>query len=197
VLTPSPIGEDLTDFFCAGQISTALKDAVAVDLTEAPSLAEQHLRQARFDQAPVMHGGRPVGWVSTETLARGRNVKSVMTPFEDCRLVSAQASIAAILKLLPDDKFIFTVSEEGVRSDIDRHAVRSYLYLLVSRIEMLLGEIVESKIDEDRVAAKIRKEMLRAYKQARAENQENQRCRVPIYRRTCKTLQSDTLRLRP
>jgi hypothetical protein len=177
MLTPGTIGENLTDFFRAGQISTAITGAVAVDLSESPGLAQKRLNQARFDQAPVMYRGRPVGWVATEALIADRSVKSVMTALEDCTLISAEASIAAILQLLLNNKFIFTVSKEGVsgfivHSDIDRHAVRSYLYLLVSGIEMLLAEIVKSAIPEDQVEAKIRDNMRRTYNQARAENQE-------------------------
>ena len=177
MLTPGTIGEDLTDFFRAGQISTALTGAVIVELAEPTEIARQRLHEERFDQAPVMHKGRVVGWVATSTLTAGRSVKSLMTPLERCALVSAEASIAAILQSLLDDDFIFTVSKQGltgfiVHSDIDRHAVRSYLYLLISGIEMLLAEIVKSAISENRIAAQISTPMRKAYNQARADNQE-------------------------
>jgi hypothetical protein len=177
MLIPSAIGEDLDGFFRAGQISTSIASAVAVDVTEPAELARARLDQARFDQAPVMHEGRPVGWVATAALKPGSRVKSVMTSLEDCTLVSAGTSIAAILQILLEESFIFTVSEEGVSgfivySDIDRHAVRSYLYLLVSGVEMLLAEIVKSVIPEDEIKAKIRANMRSAYRQACAENNE-------------------------
>jgi hypothetical protein len=177
MLTPGAIGEDLTDFFCAAQVSTAITGAVFVELAEPAELAQQRLEQERFDQAPVRHKGRTVGWIATAALTAGRSIKSLMTPMEDCALVSAEASIAAILQLLLDEQFIFTVSKQGlsgfiVHSDIDRHAVRSYLYLLISGTEMLLAEIVKSAITEDRIAASIRARMRKAYYEARAENQE-------------------------
>jgi hypothetical protein len=177
MLTPGTIGEDLTGFFRAGQISTAIAGAVTVELAEPAGLAERRLCQERFDQAPVMHEGRAVGWVATPALTAERSVKSLMTPLEDCTLVSAEASIATILQLLLDNNFIFTVGKRGlsgfiVHSDIDRHAVRSYLYLLVSGIEMLLAEIVKSAIPEDRITASIRGSLREAYDQARAGGQE-------------------------
>jgi hypothetical protein len=177
MLTPDAIGEDLTGFFQAAQISTPIAGAVTVELTESAELAERRLNNMRFDQAPVMHEGRPVGWVATSALTAGQAVKSLMTPLDLCTPVSAEASIAAILPLLLGNRFIFTVSEQGfsgfiVRSDIDRHAVRSYLYLLVSGIEMLLAEIVQSAIPEDRISAEICGPLKSAWNQARADGQE-------------------------
>lgn len=177
MLTPGTIGENLTNFFRAGQISTSVTGAVTVDLAEPTELAQERLSQARFDQAPVMHKGRAVGWVATVGLIAGRSVGSLMTPLDDCTLVSAESSIATILQLLLDDKFIFTVGKQGlsgfiVHSDIDRHAVRSYLYLLISGIEMLLAEIVKSAIPEVRIAASLRARMRKTYDQARLDNQE-------------------------
>jgi hypothetical protein len=159
MLTPSTIGEDLADFFYAGQISTSIASAVAVDLAELAEPARTRLERARFDQAPVMRDGRPVGWVARAALAPGSSVESVMTFLESCTLVWAEASIAAILHLLLEEQFIFTVSKEGVsgfivHSDIDRHAVRSYLYMLISAVEMLLAEIVKSAFPERRLLRK-------------------------------------------
>ena len=177
MLTPSAITDDLTNFFRAGQISTAITEAVTVELTEPAELARKRLQDARFDQAPVMHEDRPVGWVATAGLTCGRSIKLAMTSLENCTLISGEASIATILRLLLTDKFLFTVSEDGlsgfiVHSDMDRHAVRSYLYLLISGIEMLLAEIVKSAVPEERIVAAIRGNMQGAYKQARSDNQE-------------------------
>jgi hypothetical protein len=178
MLTPGVIGEDLTGFFHAAQISTPIADALKVGLTEPSGRARQRLVKERFDQAPVTHEERLVGWVATDALATGRAVKAVMTPLELCSLVSAEASIASILPLLLDAGFIFTVGDQGfsgfiVRSDMDRHAVRSYLYMLVSGIEMLLAEVVKSAIPDDRIRARIREgELKDAYDQARADGQD-------------------------
>jgi hypothetical protein len=100
-----------------------------------------------------------------------------MTTLENCTLVSAEASIATILQLLLKDRFLFTVSQDGltgfiVHSDMDRHAVRSYLYLLISGIEMLLAEIVKSAVPEGRIVTAIHRNMKKAYKQAHSDNQE-------------------------
>jgi hypothetical protein len=78
MLTPSAFSDDLTDFFRAGRISTAVTEAITVELTESAKVAHERLEDARFDQAPVMLEGRPVGWVATVGLTHARSVKSVV-----------------------------------------------------------------------------------------------------------------------
>lgn len=177
MLTAEAFGEDLRDFFHADQIATPIAGAITVGLAESAKIARQRLVDARFDQAPVVDGRRPVGWVSTGNLQGHRNAKSVMTPLNDCTLVSAESSIASVLQLLPSSKFLFVVDKQGlsgfiVRSDLDRHAVRSYLYLLIAGIEMLLSEVVKSAIADNQIIASIRSDQKRRFEQAYAANRE-------------------------
>jgi hypothetical protein len=60
----------------------------------------------------------------------------------------------------------------SVRSDLDRHAVRSYFYLLVARIEMQLSEIVKNSCKPDVIADKIDGRLKKAFAEARNEGQE-------------------------
>jgi hypothetical protein len=94
-----------------------------------------------------MREGRPVGWVTTEALARLEPIKFSMNTLEDCVLISAESSIARVLPLLIEHKFLYVVGAGDVLgfivlSDLDRHAVRSYIYLLIAGIEMQLVEII-------------------------------------------------------
>jgi hypothetical protein len=167
MLTAEAFGEDLRDFFHADQIATPIAGAITVGLAESAKIARQR----------VVDGRRPVGWVSTGNLLGHRNAKSVMTPLNDCTLVSAESSIASVLQLLPSSKFMFVVGKQGlsgfiVRSDLDRHAVRSYLYLLIAGIEMLLSEIVKSAIADNQIIASIRSDQKRRFEQAYAANRE-------------------------
>ena len=124
-----------------------------------------------------MDGRRPVGWVAADELKGHWTVGPAMTSLNDCTLVSAESSIANVLQLLPGSKFLFIVGKQGlsgfiVRSDLDRHAVRSYLYLLIAGIEMLLAEIVKSAIPDDRIIASLHASQKRRFEQAYAANQE-------------------------
>jgi hypothetical protein len=177
MLTPGTVGDDLRDFFHAEQIATPIGGAVTVRLEEPARIARQRLVDARFDQAPVMNDRRPVGWVATDALKGHRTVGSAMTTLNYCTLVSAESSIANVLQLLPGKKFLFVVGKQGlsgfiVRSDLDRHAVRSYVYLLIAGIEMLLAEIVKSAIPDDRIIASLHSGEKKRFEQAFAANQE-------------------------
>ena len=177
MLTPGALSDDLTGFFHAEQIATSIAGAVTVQAAESAKVARRRLVDARFDQAPVMSERRAVGWVATDDLKGSRTVRSAMVPLDDCTLVSAESSTATVLRLLPDNKFLFVVGKEGlsgfiVQSDLDRHAVRSYLYLLIAGVEMLLSEIVKYAIPEKKIEGKIRSNLKKRFEQARTANQE-------------------------
>jgi hypothetical protein len=177
VLTPGAFGDDLVGFFHANQIATPIEGAVTVRLAESAKVARHRLIDARFDQAPVMGEGRAVGWVATDDLRSHRTVRSAMFPLNDCTLVSAESSTASVLQLLPGNKFLFVVDHHGlsgfiVKSDLDRHAVRSYLYLLIAGVEMLLSEIVKYAVSDEKIIASIQSNMKKRFEQARAANQE-------------------------
>jgi len=177
VLTPGAFGDDLAAFFHANQIATPIEGAVTVRLAESAKVARRRLVDARFDQAPVMGEGRAVGWVATDDLRSHRTVRSAMIPLNDCTFVSAESSTASVLQLLPGNKFLFVVDKHGlsgfiVKSDLDRHAVRSYLYLLIAGVEMLLSEIVKYAVPDEEIIASIQSNLKKRFEQARAVNQE-------------------------
>ena len=177
MLTPAAVGDDLTNFFHAAQIATSIRGSVTVQLAEPAKVARQRLVDARFDQAPVMDGNRPVGWVATDDLKVHRTVRSAMTSLNDCTLISAESSTANVLQILPSKKFLFLVGKQGVsgfivHSDLDRHAVRSYLYLLIAGIEMLLSEIVKYTVPDAQIESAIRSNLKQRFEQAHMVNQE-------------------------
>jgi len=100
-----------------------------------------------------------------------------MTPLHVCPIVSADSSLADVLQVLAWHDLIFTADKDGlsgfiVRSDLDRHAVRSYFYLLIAGVEMLLSELVRSTINEARVVSFIRADLKKIYDSARSKNEE-------------------------
>jgi hypothetical protein len=100
-----------------------------------------------------------------------------MIPLENCTIVSAESSIASILGLILRHKFLFIADKCGisgfiVQSDLDRHAVRSYFYLLISGVEILLSEIVKSTLPEWQIAMSIRSSMKKRYERACIASQE-------------------------
>jgi hypothetical protein len=153
MLTPEVVSGDLWGFFHASHIATDIKGAITVDQRELGSTVRKRLTEQRFDQAPVVAQDRVVGWVLTSQLSEHHAVKTVMIPLDSSAIVSAESSIASVLHLLGRDNFVFTADKDGlagfiVPSDLDRHAVRSYFYLLIAGIEMLLSEIIKSVTPE-------------------------------------------------
>lgn len=177
MLTPGFIGSDLWGFFHASHIATDIKGAITVDQDEPGVIARKRLTQQRVDQAPVVSHGRIVGWVLTSRLPEDRAVDSVMTPLDNSVIVSAESSIPRVLQLLGRLHFVFTADTDGIAgfivpSDLDRHAVRSYFYLLVAGIEILLSEIVKFAIPEEEIISIMRSSMRKRYMQAHQENSE-------------------------
>lgn len=167
------------DVFRASHISTSLNDSFKVQLNGRPEEAYSQLESHRFDQAPVIFQNHIVGWVAREHLRGANKVKSVMVPLEKSSIVSADASIASVLQLLGryDHGFVFTAGDAGllgfmVHSDTDRHAARSYFYLLVSAIEMLLSTLVRANVPFEAQRLAMRPDMADRYAEASINDQE-------------------------
>jgi hypothetical protein len=148
VLTPDVVSADPREFFHASHIATDIKGAVTDGQSEPGAYAHKRLEEQRFDQAPMVFQDRVVGWVLARDLPGYQSVASAMTPLDNSAIVSAESSIPSVLHLLGQHNFVFTANKDGlagfiVPSDLDRHAVRSYFFLLVAGIEMLLSEIIK------------------------------------------------------
>ena len=138
MLTPGAVGDDLRNFFHADQIATPIpgsryRRASRTGKGRASASPEREVRSS----ALLTDDLRPVGWVATDGLQGHRTVRSVMAALDECKLVSAESSIASVLELIPRSKFLFVVDRRGlsgfiVRSDLDRHA-RQELPLSVDR----------------------------------------------------------------
>jgi CBS domain-containing protein len=177
MLTPDLVTSDLWGFFNAKHIATDLKDAATVDQDEPGIAAYERLHPQRFRHAPVVSHGRIVGWVLTAQLPEAYAVGSVMTPLDRSAIVSAESGIPNVLRLLGRENFVFTADADGIAgfivpSDLDRHSVRSYFYLLVAGIEMLLSEIVKYTVPEEKIIAALRDKQKDRYTQAHGKDSE-------------------------
>jgi hypothetical protein len=177
MLTPEVVSHDVWGFFHAGHIAIELKDAITVDGDENASAARERLVGQRFDQAPVVSQERVVGWVLSSSLHEEVHLRTSMTPLDQSAIVSAESSVAGALQTLGQNSFVFTAGKDGlsgfiVPSDLDRHAARSYFYLLVAGIEMLLSELIGSAIPESALIKIMRPDVRKRYYQARSASSE-------------------------
>jgi hypothetical protein len=101
-----------------------------------------------------------------------------MVSLDKSAIVSNESPIARVLQLLSEHGLVFTVGDRGlagfvVHSDLDRQPARTYFYLLVAGIEILLADIVRSTQPADAVVGALKSGMAKQYEKARAANTEN------------------------
>ena len=131
-----------------GHLQTELAVAVAFEETEPTRTARRRLLENNFDQAPVVNGGVPVGYVLRSELERGRgNVGAYVRPILPSALVSSQCPLEDALPWLEVTRFLFVLTDRSVSgfvapSDLNRQAGRAYFSLSVVALEIELADIV-------------------------------------------------------
>ena len=122
--------------------------AVGVEPHLTAKDAADALLRDRYDQAPVLVGDRPVGFVLTRRLELHDGiVADLMTALGSGNVVSADASIGSLLEWIIEPGFLFVVDGRKVSgfitvSDFNKQAARAYLYVLLATLEMGLAEVV-------------------------------------------------------
>jgi hypothetical protein len=166
------------DYFRARHVATSIDSAFCVGQAELGQNAHSRLMRRRFDQAPVVsEPARVVGWVAVDELRDDAAVGSAMTPLDKSAIVSTESPIANVLRLLGQHGLVFTVGENGlsgfiVHSDLDRQQARTYFYLLVAGIEILLSEIIRFALPMDSVIETMSADMAKQYRKAKDANSE-------------------------
>ncbi len=137
----------LSDVIRAGHVATPIAQAEFINQGEDGAAAYSRLSSMRIDQAPVKHNNHIVGWAQTSWLEPQTRVKRPQHALGDSTLVAASAPFSQLLQVLGRSGLVFTV-ENGITgfvtpSDLERHAARTYFYLLISGIEMQLAALLQ------------------------------------------------------
>jgi hypothetical protein len=132
--------------------------------------ARDMLRALRFDQAPVMRGDRLFGWARTARLTGRGTVGQQATPLEDCAILARDTPVGDAIKAVGRHHLVFLAGVDGINSfvvpsDLDRHAVRCYLYVLVSELEMEMASRAQSALSAEQIEAHLGNQE-RRYRQA-------------------------------
>lgn len=152
----------VTVSFPALEMATPLKDAVAVNVNMRASAAKEMLRAARFDQAPVVNDeGRLCGWARTANLGGRGFVSGSLIPLERCAIQSLDTPVGDTLQTIAASGLVFFAGRSGITSfavpsDLDRHVVRCYLYVLLSEAEMLLADVAEASLSVEAIESLMR-----------------------------------------
>jgi len=147
--------------FNAREIATPVDGAERVRKGEYAQAAYERLVALDYDQAPVEDRGQIVGWVRTESLPKHPRVSGALQALSQTALVAEEAPVDVAIAAVARRRFAFTIGDDGISgfitpADLDKHAVRGHLFLLVSAVEMSLSDVVEQSCSDGAVMDKIR-----------------------------------------
>ena len=164
--------------FPAAEMTTPLRGAYSVNLGMKASAARDKLRQARFDQAPVVNDALQLcGWVRTANLGGRGLVSASVTPLEACAIQSLDTPVGDAIHNVASSGLVFFagpsgITEFAVPSDLDRHVVRCYLYVVLAELEMLLANFAEDELPHEVIESLIRGRERSRYDAAREHDVE-------------------------
>ena len=153
------INTELSEAFQARHLAVPMSQAFAVGPDESCAPAALALRERSFDQAPVVDGGVPIGFVLTRRLyGNDGRVRQAMSALGSGNVVSADASIGHLLDWIMEPGFLFVLQGREVTgfitvSDFNKQPARGYLYLLLARLETGVAALIRARFAEDQSQA--------------------------------------------
>jgi hypothetical protein len=140
----------VADTFTARHVLTLMVDALTVGRETDATEASNALLARGFDIAPVLDDDRLLGWVTTAELARARlgdAVEGFLVPLSQCPLISADASVGAVVEALGGYPFVFVLDGREFSgfitpADLDRPASRVFFYVRVADVECRLFDLI-------------------------------------------------------
>lgn len=164
--------------FPAAEMTTSLRGAYSVNRAMKASAARDMLRQARFDQAPVVNDAMQLcGWVRSANLGGRGFVSASVIPLEACAIQSRDTPVSNAIHTVASAGLVFFagttgITEFAVPSDLDRHVVRCYLYVVLAELEMLLADFAENELTHQVIESLIRGRERSRYDAAREHDVE-------------------------
>ncbi len=114
-------------------------------------MAALKLAESDYDQAPVCEDGEFRGLALRSMLehTRARTVGRCTVPLTAAVLVSAEAGLPSLLPVLAASHFAcvldgHTVSGFVTPSDLNKQLARTYFFLMIASLEVLLGSLIRS-----------------------------------------------------
>lgn len=163
--------------FPSWEVATQLGGSTNVTANMKAAEAKDLLQALRFDQAPVFADERLTGWVRTSHLIGRGYVSSAMTELDRCVVLSRDTPVNHAVAMVARAGLVFLAGPAGitefvVTSDLDRHAVRCHLYVLLSEMEIFLSEHVKLAVPAADIEKLVRGRERTRYDAARARGME-------------------------
>jgi CBS domain-containing protein len=142
-----------------GMVMTPLRDLVCAGPETTVGQARE-LMGASYDQLPLMDGPSVEGLVLRESLEgkeAGAPATDALTPLCDLVTIRADEVIPPVVQLLVDNRCALVFGADDDRfcglvhfSDLNKHAVRTNVYLWISALEMGLAELIHRQCPDFR-----------------------------------------------
>ncbi|MCK4598312.1 CBS domain-containing protein [Candidatus Bipolaricaulota bacterium] len=139
-------------------IMTPLRELVVARPRERVAEAIARASSGSFDQLPVVNDeGRVAGLVYVDQLQSSpadATVSDYLVPLEKCRRLRIEDGISRAVRILHTQPASLVADGEKIaglvhRSDLNKHAARTYFYLWLSALEMGLARLVALRLPGD------------------------------------------------
>lgn len=141
----------LAERVTVGMVMTPSRDLVCAR-PETTVAQARELMGASYDQLPLMDGSSVEGLVLRESLEgkeAGAPASDALTPLCDLVTIRADEVLRLVIQLLVDHRCVLVFGGDDGRfcglvhfSDLNKHAVRTNIYLWISALEMGLAELI-------------------------------------------------------
>jgi len=115
--------------------------------TDDPLEVLETMQRNNYEIMPIKEQDRVIGYVERGTLMRTKQIYSAMRQIKLDGVISADTSAHEMIKLFRRSKFFFVNRVSDLvglvtYADIDKIPVRLWLYVLISRFEILLHQLI-------------------------------------------------------
>jgi hypothetical protein len=141
--------EEIASAIQVRHLTTEIDNARWFPIEAAQAEAFDLLTLSHFDYAPVVSRSKVVGRVARSRLSpKSRDpVSAVMEPLRPGALISANATIRALMRALQIDPFLLVLEGTEINGlvtpwDLNKEASRAYLFMLLADLEIGLSNAI-------------------------------------------------------
>jgi CBS domain-containing protein len=136
--------------FYARDLSVPIEGSLAFGPDDDSQSARRLLAERKFDQAPVLDSGRPIGFVLASHLEGHQgHIDEILRPLGSGNVVSADATVGALLEWIIEPGFLFVLEGRDITGfitihDFNKQPARGHLYLMLARLESGLARLIRN-----------------------------------------------------
>jgi hypothetical protein len=144
--------EEIASAIQVRHLTTEIDGAQRFPIETSQAEAFDVLARLNFDYAPVVSSSQVVGRVARSRLSPRSSdpVAAVMEPLRAGALISANATIRALMRALQIDRFLLVLEGTEINGlvtpwDLNKEASRAYLFMLLADLEIGLSNAIRAQ----------------------------------------------------